>query len=190
MAAVGGGYMSDYDVFPLTKVPSDLIDPQGNFTIHAMVKSSRPANSIPCLMSGRSSEWTRMAHLLVQSGLAVARNNNTITMWSDMMALIDLRKQNLYHALDMVVEGQDVLLSRPLESKDCIVTKGKMAIHFSHEALRRGHLLDGETIHHRAQIARRFFVQSLSTQFHEMCSLTKASSPPSATITATTNHTV
>ncbi len=167
--------MSDYDVFPLTKVPSDLIDPQGNFTIHAMVKSSRPANSIP---------------LLVQSGLAVARNNNTITMWSDMMALIDLRKQNLYHALDMVVEGQDVLLSRPLESKDCIVTKGKMAIHFSHEALRRGHLLDGETIHHRAQIARRFFVQSLSTQFHEMCSLTKASSPPSATITATTNHTV
>ncbi len=180
MAAAGGGYMSDYDVFPLTRVPTNLIDPHGNFTVHAAVQGSRLRAGIPCLMSGSASEWSRMAHAIVQNGLTVAQTNNSITMWSDMMALIDMRKQGAYNVQDVVVEGQDVLVAPPQDpplSDDayCRITRGKMAIHFSHQAIARGHLLPGETVLHRAQIARRFFMERL--QHHpQPCSPTSSSS--------------
>eukprot|EP00549_Striatella_unipunctata_P015449 CAMPEP_0118706238 /NCGR_PEP_ID=MMETSP0800-20121206/20424_1 /TAXON_ID=210618 ORGANISM="Striatella unipunctata, Strain CCMP2910" /NCGR_SAMPLE_ID=MMETSP0800 /ASSEMBLY_ACC=CAM_ASM_000638 /LENGTH=384 /DNA_ID=CAMNT_0006608705 /DNA_START=72 /DNA_END=1223 /DNA_ORIENTATION=+ len=158
MAAVGGGWMSDYDVFPLEADPSaeqDMIMPrEGNFSVYSVVKDSGGLAGIPCLMSGRSDEWTRMAHTILENGIDHAEHE---TMWSDMFALIDLRKAQAYGTKDAVVEGQDVLVSHAWTTQDCELTHGKYAVHFSHEAMFKGHLEEGETTEDRPLVIQRFY---------------------------------
>jgi len=59
MAVRGGGWMSDYDTFPLQFDARDhwRLPNAGNFT-------SQKAH-VPCLVSGSGLEWDRMAHELV-----------------------------------------------------------------------------------------------------------------------------
>ena len=155
VAAVGGGFMADYDVFPISNAPpaNQLEAPyDGNFTVYSRIKHSKRAG-IPCLMSGRADEWTRMAYALLDNG---EKNSGTETMWSDMLALIDMRNDGVYKIFDAVMEGQDVLLKRGWTGADCNTTTNKQAIHFSHEALRLGYLPPGESAEDRPEIIRRF----------------------------------
>jgi hypothetical protein len=156
VAAAGGGYLCDYDVFPVSNAPPQLAPPHsGNFTVYCRIKYSKRAG-IPCFMSGATDEWTRMAYALLANG---EKNAGTETMWSDMLALIDMRNDNAYATYDAVLEGQDVLLKRGWTESDCKLTAEKEAIHFSHEALKLGYLPPGESAEDRPEIIRRFLAQ-------------------------------
>lgn len=168
VAAAGGGFMSDYDVFPISSAPQmqqqqkNPLDPpyDGNFTVYCRIKHSKRAG-IPCLMSGRADEWTRMAYALLDNGV---KNAGTETMWSDMLALIDMRNDHAYNVFDAVLEGQEVLLKRDWTVADCNTTATKQAIHFSHEALKLGYLPPGETAEDRPTIVHRFL-----TTWRQLC---------------------
>ena len=142
VAAAGGGFMSDYDVFPISLAPAMQEPPfGGNFTVYSKIKNSQGAG-IPCLMSGSKQEWTRMAFAILENGLKHSKTDN---MWSDMLAIIDMRTEQAYQLRDIVAEGQDILLKHGWAEHDCASTLRKKAIHFSHEALRKGYIRPGET---------------------------------------------
>ena len=164
MAASGGGWMSDYDVFPLTpSLPRDMRgeddggyaegDPHrmtngGDFTVYAVGGGGK---GIPCLMSGRAGEWTRMALNILENGL----NHRDERMWTDMFALMDI--SGVYKYSDDVLDGKNVLTGRPWVTEDCQITANKRAVHFSHAALDVGKLKDGEKMEDRAQIVQDFW---------------------------------
>jgi hypothetical protein len=165
VAAAGGGYMADYDVFPISLAPTAQDPPfGGNFTVYSKIKNSQGAG-IPCLMSGSESEWTRMAYAILENGLKHAKTEN---MWSDMLAIIDMRADKAYQLRDIVAEGQDVLLKHGWSESDCKATQTKKAIHFSHEALRKGYIRPGETAEDRPYIIRRFL-----QKWHNVCTETR-----------------
>mmetsp|Transcript_17947 Transcript_17947/g.26564 ORF Transcript_17947/g.26564 Transcript_17947/m.26564 type:complete len:422 (+) Transcript_17947:53-1318(+) len=153
VAAKGGGFMADYDVFPISKARKTLEVPyDGKFAVYCQIKHSKNAG-IPCLMSGSGDEWTRMAHAVLENG---EKNANTETMWSDMLSLIDLRNSGAYSIHDSVLEGQDVLLRREWSESDCDVTANKHAVHFSHESLKLGYLPSGQSAEDRPAIISQF----------------------------------
>merc|ERR1719330_2322865 len=78
MATVGGGFMSDYDVFPLNTSPDDFKD--GTFSIYEATQHDSNNGGIPCLMSGSGAEWERMAFNVVQNGVEHLDQD----FWSDM----------------------------------------------------------------------------------------------------------
>lgn len=164
VAAAGGGFLCDYDVFPVSLAPKSssatTLPYSGNFTVYSRIKHSKRAG-IPCLMSGRTSEWTRMAYGLLENG---KKNAGTETMWSDMLALIDMRNDDMYTVYDAVLEGQDVLTKKEWSAADCNKTESKLAIHFSHEALKLGYLPPGETAEDRPEIVKRFL-----SKWHSAC---------------------
>ena len=141
MAVVGGGWMSDYDVFPIgygsgtDQKQSVELPNGGSFSIFSIVPGSNGAG-VPCLMSGLDVEWDRMAFTILQNGEEHEKESH----WTDMFALMDMRfEKYLYHWSDEVTLGEDVLTQHEFEAKDCEKVEGKRAIHFSHNSLTEGH---------------------------------------------------
>lgn len=147
MSAVGGGWMSDYDVIPLPRSiesrsrPADIHLPNGGaFTVFSIVPGSQGAG-IPCLMSGSADEWERMAFGILENAL----KHQNVVMWTDMFALMELRYHDgAYKWSDAVIPGQDVLIGRHWDNADCrkITPRDKRAVHFSHDAITEGNVTD------------------------------------------------
>jgi len=153
MAAAGGGWMSDYDVIPLRHIEEEeysnhnnaFLPNDGFFTVYSVVRGTD--QGVPCLMSGSTEEWEKMAFKIVENGATHPEE----LMWSDMFALMDLRHQNLQNELfiyeDKVIPGQDVLLGHYWSKEDCTTTKNYRAVHFSHHAVKAGNLIGVEPEH-------------------------------------------
>eukprot|EP00957_Ditylum_brightwellii_P104104 7931014-Ditylum_brightwellii.AAC.1 len=161
MAAVGGGWMCDYDVFPLNPFDAEGFDlpNYGRLTVHQGIVQR---SATPSLVSGSGEEFTRMAYLLIQNYI----EHLDADLWTDMFALQDLGKQTIYdeggnprHYFEImisVVDVEKVLQGEESRVEACKETWNKRAIHFSHHGLRSGVLLPGETVDQRAEIAIRW----------------------------------
>lgn len=87
MSAAGGGWMGDYDVFPLHDFRADGLElpNNGELTIHNRL--------CPSLVSGVESEWERMAKRLIEYGLEKQMRTDQRTVvalnkkWPDMFKL-------------------------------------------------------------------------------------------------------
>eukprot|EP00566_Odontella_aurita_P014896 CAMPEP_0113558502 /NCGR_PEP_ID=MMETSP0015_2-20120614/18382_1 /TAXON_ID=2838 /ORGANISM="Odontella" /LENGTH=348 /DNA_ID=CAMNT_0000460045 /DNA_START=90 /DNA_END=1133 /DNA_ORIENTATION=+ /assembly_acc=CAM_ASM_000160 len=84
-----GGWMADYDVFPLENFAeegwTDNLPKGGRLTVYE-ANGGEHVSVVPSLVSGTAEEWTRMAWLLVQNYDAHRKDS----FWSDMLALDDI----------------------------------------------------------------------------------------------------
>mmetsp|Transcript_46999 Transcript_46999/g.142305 ORF Transcript_46999/g.142305 Transcript_46999/m.142305 type:complete len:486 (-) Transcript_46999:116-1573(-) len=173
----GGGWMSDYDVFPLAPVAEegwpDSLPNGGRLTVHEAHWGTRKS-VVPSLVSGTAEEWTRMAWRLIKNYEAHEHEE----FWSDMFALDDIGSSYFYHIVseggksqskddeeeeiiapfeiqDSVLEASDVLKGdRWKDRVDCKKTRRKRAVHFSHESFYKDSVLrPGEGLSDRGPIA-------------------------------------
>eukprot|EP00549_Striatella_unipunctata_P025380 CAMPEP_0118710738 /NCGR_PEP_ID=MMETSP0800-20121206/23600_1 /TAXON_ID=210618 ORGANISM="Striatella unipunctata, Strain CCMP2910" /NCGR_SAMPLE_ID=MMETSP0800 /ASSEMBLY_ACC=CAM_ASM_000638 /LENGTH=310 /DNA_ID=CAMNT_0006615057 /DNA_START=108 /DNA_END=1037 /DNA_ORIENTATION=+ len=153
MAAVGGGWMADYDTFPLWPMDGHVLPSGGKLTIHEGSK----VGGVPSLVSGNGEEWLRLAHSLVRN----AMEHNDDQHWSDMKALQELyqsKKDEIYQMEYNTVSGVVVLNGNPMKD-NCDATDKKLAIHFSHYAITHGVVPTGAAVAERGAIAQAWVAQ-------------------------------
>lgn len=160
MAAVGGGFMSDYDTFPLRYFAKMKDLPRGGkLTVYDTVRSG----GVPSVVSGSGKEFDRMAHALLYNTLQKGVREE---FWSDMFALMDVytTDNDVYLLFDQVVKGNAALagVKNGLSSlRECkAVVGGNFAVHFSHfsitDSVAKGHLPKGQGAADRPKIADQF----------------------------------
>ena len=149
MAQVGGGVMSDYDLFPLSDAASSPAVPEpANFTVHQ--KTLNKAGPVPSLCSGSAKEWERIADAILSVSEGPSESG-----WSDMTALM-----HIYHTqpgsllLQDHVLGSHELEQMPSSHDRCRLASRKKAwgVHFSHYDV----LESGNKIFDRPQMAIDF----------------------------------
>lgn len=144
VASVGGGWMSDMDVFPLNFHEPDVYFQDGRFAIYFRA----PRGGVPCLMSGSQSEWERLAFATVENGVEHGGHKKGVS-WTDMFASIDLYIKNpeSYELFDMTSEAKKV----DWNEGTCNEFSQKLAVHFSHFAVQ--HKMGLKDISKRAEMA-------------------------------------
>jgi len=128
MAAIGGGWMCDWDVLPLHLTPIGLPH-AGRFTLYDSAHGA-----IPSLMSGSAGEWERMATLLATTGV---KGPPKVALLSDMLALQEHQslsrargRPGPFRAESLVLDGKH-LLAQPA---NCSISRAYFAVHFSHQS--------------------------------------------------------
>jgi len=159
MAVVQGGWMSDYDTFPLERVrwnqngDPHFIPNNGDLTVHELSKMG----GVPSLVSGRGDEWFRLAKAQVEN----AQDHKSVVHWSDMKAMQDLYQQSggkFYKMEENVVMASILLDGKTLDLHLCLWLKSKYAVHFSrHSMLQTGRYKDGhDGARQRPEVARKW----------------------------------
>lgn len=133
MASSGGGWMSDYDTFPLYSRRAEdghNLPNGGRFTCYS--------RHVPNIVSGSQEEWNRVAQLLFFS-----YKLHPTVFWSDMLALLEVHDSidgYVYQTDSISLEkvyiselqnGGSIQTPLALGSK-CSLLSGMRAIHFSH----------------------------------------------------------
>jgi hypothetical protein len=145
MAAVGGGWMSDFDVLPLNLHKPDDEFQDGTFTIFG--------GNVPCLMSGSQSEWERMAFAILDNGAEHPHDK----LWSDMYAVINMKVLDFdsYRTRNYVTSALAVSSVQTWTKELCEEFQEQYAIHFSHHLM--GEL--GADINSRSKVAKDWLNQ-------------------------------
>jgi len=130
MASVGGGLLSDYDVYPIKDASTILpltTSAEDQFTVFDEVPDW---GGIPSLMFGNPDQWIRMAFAVVD--VAQKEPLEKYNGWSDFLALLELNKKHpeSYRINDLVGEVEK-LLKFPMRQSSCKSVKGYIALHFS-----------------------------------------------------------
>lgn len=146
MSVVGGGWISDYDTFPLHTFDGSLPN-EGKLTVHEYSKNG----GVPDMVSGSAVEFDRMAKLLIEDAV----HHKSEMFWSDMLALHDLYVNHdaPYLRESHVVPGQ-VITKHTKRHRICNRTNGKYAVHFSHYAMEFGGHEAAVGPEHRAELAQ------------------------------------
>mmetsp|Transcript_26980 Transcript_26980/g.37944 ORF Transcript_26980/g.37944 Transcript_26980/m.37944 type:complete len:257 (-) Transcript_26980:1426-2196(-) len=162
MASVGGGYISDCNVFPSPKAKciSHDVPKEGTFTTYGL--KAAESDDIPCLAYGDANEWTRMAKNLME---VITRevdsdesnsSDDVKTMsidsrgWRDTAALLVLNatQPNIFNSNNDDVLNRAGLLklneeAELLASEDCSRADSKWAVYFSYsDVTAAGHRSD------------------------------------------------
>lgn len=136
MASVGGGWMSDYDTFPLRGLEDTSIPNGGKLTLYDTVR----AGGVPSVVSGSAEEYARIAKLLL---INTMKKGVQEKFWSDMLALHDIHQEDssVFNVKDEVLKGEKALTGKGnLNSfRDCnVLVGGNWAVHFSHHSITEG----------------------------------------------------
>jgi len=166
MASHGtGGWMTDYDTFPVGKLGLNNID--GNNLPNYGVFTSFE-RWVPSLMSGSNSEWNRMAVLMMDMAIKKIQIEKK-AFYSDMLALMDI-----YFEDDSSYIQEFVVSTYPyssLNTVNCTQTKNLMAVHLSHastrEAMDAGLLQVGEDEDY--EDIRYLFAEQVATRWRDQC---------------------
>jgi len=138
MAEIGGGWMSDYDTFPLdfnAEVGSKFINGDGEFTSLSSV--------VPALIHANREEWERIVYVMME--LLESRQDDEEGIITDNVMLGKVKRHlGLFKAGRFAPPGSVVVPGLPYvydkikdenERKlDCDALKNKLAIHFSHKS--------------------------------------------------------
>lgn len=130
-----GGWMSDYDTFPLHPLDGRMIPNGGRLTVHENSKNG----GVPSLISGSPEEWDRLAMELIHN----AYLHRDERFWSDMFALHDIyvsSGKTIYMMEHGVTPAQVVMRKHGIEPRTCLRTQSRYAIHFSHYAIENGNM--------------------------------------------------
>eukprot|EP00521_Asterionellopsis_glacialis_P009514 CAMPEP_0195286960 /NCGR_PEP_ID=MMETSP0707-20130614/4217_1 /TAXON_ID=33640 /ORGANISM="Asterionellopsis glacialis, Strain CCMP134" /LENGTH=561 /DNA_ID=CAMNT_0040346665 /DNA_START=186 /DNA_END=1868 /DNA_ORIENTATION=- len=119
MASHGkGGFMSDYDTFPLGLQATHALPNDGKFTSFQ--------RHVPALISGSAPEWERMAKAVMEMAISHQKDD----FYSDMLALNDI-----YNADETSYLQEELVVALPYKSHgvvDCDSSKNALAAHLSH----------------------------------------------------------
>lgn len=132
-----GGWMCDYDVFPMPTQTNDFLgNPEmlpfdGKFTVYEYTREG----GVPSLLSGNAQEWNRMAkHILDRS--------YSDEIQSDMFALMDIYKKNpkedSFIMMDKVIKGYLPMREMEVTRRTCQMFRNHMAVHMSHYSITTG----------------------------------------------------
>jgi len=143
MTVEGGGWMCDYDVFPMPtshEFQPIKLNPakegenyrlpfQGKFTVYEYTRDG----GVPSLMSGSKEEWNRMTNLILERSYQER-------IHSDMYALMDIHQQDpkSFIMVDKVVKGYLPMRELEVTRRTCNMFFKHMAIHMSHFAISTG----------------------------------------------------
>lgn len=166
MAVVKGGWLSDYDTFPLGRVQwngngnPEFLPHDGALTVHEKSKNG----GVPSLVSGNGDEWYRLAKAQAEN----ARSHSAQSHWSDMKAMQDLFQQSdgkFYLMTENVVMGDAMLRTKSIDRDLCKWLQAKYAVHFSHYSMHRsGRFKDGfEGARNRARVGREWILEYRQT---------------------------
>jgi hypothetical protein len=137
MANVGGGWLSDYDVMPLDKVPSSIhqLPNEGTITIH----EANEKGGVPSLVSGSAEEYTRLCTEIVANALL----HGNEPFWSESYALEELYQSGQgqkYFMQANVVWVESVSQGHGIEQGSCNRLEQIYAVHISSDFVSRSEI--------------------------------------------------
>ena len=134
MAATGGGWLVDYDAFPLRDFRTDRIDNlnKGELTIYEAVA--------PVLVSGSANAWLDAAKFLLEDAKSHGRAaEGRLSFWSDTLGILSAwRHPNCtLHVKKDVLDGRKAFTDQDFTLEDCDKRpfRGKRVVHFGHFAM-------------------------------------------------------
>lgn len=166
MAAHGnGGWMTDYDTFPVGKLGINNLDGHQLPNYGVFTSFER---WVPSLLSGSSSEWNRMAVLMMDMAIKKIQFERK-SFYSDMLALMDI------YVEDQSTYIQEFVVATypysDLNTVNCTQTKDLMSVHLSHASTRQAmeagllHIDEDENYEH----VRYLFAEQLVANWREQC---------------------
>ena len=159
MAAVGGGWYADYDVFPLRAMPRE-IPHNGRMTVHDIAS--------PTLASGNAEEWMMTLMALLEDAEANrSPRDDKLTFWSDSLAVLSVTRKhkNLPPSPQTSRRVADPYSRRdPIFSQYGCSTKAfrdRWVVHFGQEMVQGGPYVPPELRlpKHRLQLAKQWLTK-------------------------------
>jgi len=162
MASHGqGGFMSDYDLFPLAVTPNFGLDPpnDGIFTSFQQ--------HVPCLVHGSPEEWERMAHLVLNKAVDKMFTEG-LDFYSDMFALLDMYKEDTSTYIQENIVGFYIYKKKGVI--DCDRARNLIAVHLAHDPTKKA-IEDGllDVPEHMDFRSRHYFARNLIKDWREQC---------------------
>lgn len=155
MAGAGGGWLADYDAFPLRDFRHEELPNGGEMTIYEAVA--------PILTSGTAEAWENTAKYLLEHATKCGRaSNGRFSFWTDTLGVLDAwRDPNCtLHVHRQVLDGRKAFTEQRLTLEDCNKRpfRGKRVVHFGHFAMLEAPAVDPELRlpRHRVTIAKQW----------------------------------
>lgn len=154
MGAVGGGFLSDFDSFPISDFRRDgvVLPFDGAFTIYDIFAVN--------LASGSAEAWIEISKGLVEDARKYVRTNQT-SFWTDTLGLLNLFRSNQFRIISKreVLSGTKALsgIDMTVEQCDKRPFRGKRTLHISPASMITGDMEpDLRLPRHRVTIARKW----------------------------------
>jgi len=171
MVTAGGGWMSDYDVFPLG------LDSEVGLEIGEDDTFKSFYHNVPCLLHASAKEWDRIIHLMI--GILPPKQSGNEVI-SDMISLKHLGQWKGRAGMEWTGDVQTHIFYERNEEGDlrlnCKVGKAKLAVHLSHHecdiAFREGRYPEIEKMPkdvHQAIERRSDAALKLMTHYKDKC---------------------
>jgi hypothetical protein len=155
-AALGGGWMADYDAFALQSAPgTKVFENNGQVTIYEAVA--------PVVVSGSADALTNVAIYLLEHAKSHGRaSQGRLSFWTDTLGLLSAwRDPNCtLHVKKDVLDGRKAVSGKALTRRDCDKKpfRGNRFIHFGHFCMMEAPAIAPELRlpRHRLDVAKKW----------------------------------